>query len=102
MKLRITSLAAAVIVLAACSPKVVPPVSEPAPPPAPPARTNALTPELAEGKTLYENNCIKCHRLYDRREYEAQEWRPILKSMQANAGITDAETEKIYNYLTMN
>lgn len=99
MKSKVLSLAVVATVLFACSPKVAPPVSTPEPPPAPP---KTLAPELAEGKTLYENNCAKCHRLYDRREYNAQEWRPILADMQKKAEITDEQREKIYNYLVMN
>lgn len=99
MKVRMLLLVAAGILVCSCSPKIAPAVTETAPPPPPPAKT--LAPELAEGKSLFENNCAKCHRLYDRREYDAQQWRPILASMQANAGITDAEREKIYNYLVM-
>lgn len=98
MKSKFLFAATVLAIVYSCSPKIVPAVSEPPPPPAPP---KTLSAELAEGKTLYENNCAKCHRLYDRREFDAQQWRPILASMQPNAGITDEQREKIYNYLTM-
>ncbi|MEC4005026.1 cytochrome c [Flavobacterium sp. SUN052] len=61
-----------------------------------------LTPALAEGKGLYENNCAKCHRLYDPAEYTAEKWTGILKWMQPKAKITDEQRTTIYNYLVMN
>jgi cytochrome c5 len=60
-----------------------------------------MTPELAQGKELYDNNCAKCHRLYDAREYSAEEWKPIVTRMQKKAHLDDMQGEKIYNYLTM-
>ncbi len=96
MKSRILSVVVLAATLYACSPKVAP---APSAPPTPP---KALSAELAEGKNLYENNCAKCHKLYDRREFTPEEWQPITLRMQKKAKITDAEREKIYNYLTMN
>ncbi len=96
MKLRILSLAITGILIYSCSPKVVPAVTE-----AKPIVVAALSPELAEGKNLYENNCAKCHKLYNPSDFTKEEWTPILLKMQKNAKIQDAEREKIYNYLTM-
>jgi len=61
-----------------------------------------LTPALAEGKGLYENNCAKCHKLYDPADYTAEKWTGILKWMQPKAKITDEQRTSIYNYLVMN
>jgi len=61
-----------------------------------------LTPALAEGKGLYENNCAKCHKLYDPAEFTAEKWTGILKWMQPKAKITDEQRTSIYNYLVMN
>ena len=83
--------------LFSCAPKVVTPVA----PPVVEAKSDVLSPELAEGKNLYENNCAKCHKLFDRHEYTPQQWMPITLSMQKKAKIQDVEREKIYSYLTM-
>ena len=102
MKLRILSLAVVGVIVYSCSPKVAPAVTvakPPVPPPIPVVAT--LSAELAEGKSLYENNCAKCHKLYDRHEFTAEQWTPITLSMQKKAKIQDAERIKIYNYLTM-
>lgn len=60
-----------------------------------------LTPELAEGKSLYENNCAKCHSLYNASDFNAEQWKPIVLSMQKKASLDDAQGQKIYDYLTM-
>ena len=62
----------------------------------------ALTPELAEGKSLYENNCSSCHKLYQAKDFSAEQWKPIVLRMQKKARLDDAQGQKIYNYLTMN
>lgn len=61
-----------------------------------------LTSVQAEGKTIYENNCAKCHKLYDTKAFSATEWQPILLSMQKKAKLQDADREKIYAYITAN
>lgn len=61
----------------------------------------AITPEtLAEGKSLYGMNCAKCHELFDKTSYTAEEWTPIVLRMQKKARISDEHREKIYAYLT--
>lgn len=60
-----------------------------------------LSPELAEGKSLYENNCAKCHRLYDTKEFSVEEWKPIVARMQRKAHLEDLQAELIYNYVVM-
>ena len=59
-----------------------------------------LTAELAEGRTLFLNNCAKCHDLYSPKDFNAEQWKPIMLDMQKKAKISDSEREKIYAYLT--
>ena len=61
-----------------------------------------MTPELAEGKSLYENNCAQCHNLYDAKDFSAEKWKPIVLRMQKKAHLDDMQGQKIYSYLTMN
>ena len=58
------------------------------------------TETLAEGKNLYGMNCAKCHKLYDSKDFTAEEWTPIVMRMQKKARISDEQREKIYAYLT--
>ncbi len=60
-----------------------------------------LTPELAEGKMLYENNCNKCHELYDTKAFSAEKWKPIVEDMRKKAELSEADGSKIFSYVTM-
>jgi len=93
MKTKLFAMATIGIFIFACSPKV----SQPEAPKTPEA---PLSPELAAGKMLYENNCGKCHKLYEAKDFTAENWTPILASMQKKAKISDEDREKIYAYLT--
>lgn len=105
MKLKITSLALLGILIYSCAPKVAPP-----PPPSTPSQevvkaaetTVAASNDIAEGKELYENNCAKCHKLYDPKDYSDQDWLPILEVMKKKAKISDAQHDKIYAYIISN
>ena len=59
-----------------------------------------LTPELMEGKTLYANSCVKCHKLYDPKEYSQEDWTPILIRMQKKARLDDAQITSISHYIS--
>jgi mono/diheme cytochrome c family protein len=92
MKFKIIALALLGILIYSCSPKVVPQVVE---------VKKEMSPEIAEGKSLYENNCAKCHKLFDTKQFTAEEWTPIVLRMQKKARIDDATRDKIYAYVTM-
>lgn len=90
MKIKLFATATIGLILFSCSPKVAQPVATEAP----------LSPELAAGKMLYENNCGKCHKLYNAKDFSSENWKPILAKMQKKAKISDEDREKIYAYLT--
>ncbi len=99
MKLKIISAALIGLVIYSCSPKIAPQVAE--------ARTEAvadvkptLPPDIAEGKGIFENNCAKCHKLYDPKSYSRQNWIPILYDMQKKAHLSDAEIDKVLAYVS--
>ncbi|MBL0012623.1 MAG: cytochrome c [Flavobacterium sp.] len=58
-----------------------------------------MTAALTEGKDLYDNNCAKCHRLFEASEYKKEEWAPILVEMQQKAHLNDAQMASISNYI---
>ena len=93
MKTKLIAIASVFFLTLACSPKV----SQPEP-----VKTleAPLTPELAEGKLLYETNCAKCHKLFEPTAFTAESWTPIVMRMQKKARISDEDREKIYAYLT--
>lgn len=68
-----------------------------------PVEENTETIALAatyDGRSLYENSCAHCHVLFQPMDHSKESWVPIMKRMQKQARITDAETLAIYNYLT--
>ena len=75
------------------------PVAAIAPTVGPAFKTFASAETLAEGKSLYGMNCAKCHELFDKTSYTAEQWRPIVLEMQKKARISDEHREKIYAYL---
>lgn len=56
--------------------------------------------DYSEGKALYENNCARCHKLYDTKEFSAEDWKPIVERMRKKAKLTEEEGAKIYDYVT--
>ncbi|QOG02015.1 cytochrome c [Flavobacterium sp. MDT1-60] len=58
-----------------------------------------LTPELAAGKNMYENNCTKCHKLYEPKKFTQEEWAPILVKMQKKAHLDDTQMASITSYI---
>ena len=95
MKTKLIAIASVFTLTLACSPKIQLPSEDKLPPPEIP-----MSPELVEGKTLFLNNCSKCHDLYSPKDFNAEQWKPIMLSMQKKAEISDEEREKIYAYLT--
>jgi cytochrome c5 len=92
MKFRLFAVLAVFMLILACSPKIVPTT--------PVFVGTILSPELVEGKGIFENNCANCHDLYAPQDFTAEQWKPILLRMQIEAKISDEEREKVYAYLT--
>jgi len=63
------------------------------------AKVTMLTRELYESKSLYENSCNKCHKLYSPSEFSIDEWPRILHKMQKKAKLDDSQLSGIQNYI---
>lgn len=61
-----------------------------------------FTPELVQGKTIYDAKCGKCHDLPKPSDYSKEKWVPIMNHMAKKAKISDEDRELVYNYVTMN
>lgn len=99
MKSQLFLSALTVILMASCTAKKPAAVSETTVPKET-AKEMVLTPELLEGKSLYENSCVRCHKLYDPKEYSQEEWTPILIRMQKKARLDEAQITSISHYIT--
>lgn len=105
MKYKVLFLAVVAVIIYSCASKSTAPTVAVKSPESTVSATPAptvMTAELAEGKSLYDNNCAKCHRLYDAKDFSAEDWKPIVSRMQKKAHLDDLQGQKIYNYLTMN
>ena len=99
MKAKILILAAVTLLLVSCGTKKSAPVVA-TPTVAETAKAIELTPELAEGKNLYDNSCARCHKLYEPKKFSQEEWKPILTRMQKKAHLDDVQMASISNYIT--
>ena len=91
MKIKFLTVAVISVLIYSCSPKVAVPVAE--------VKNVALTPELAEGKVMYENNCANCHKLFPASKHTKEEWIPVLNNMAKKAKLTEEQKGLVYNYL---
>jgi hypothetical protein len=62
--------------------------------------STATLEELQQGKTLYLNNCVRCHDLYSPDAYTASEWKSIMPGMARNTKMTSTEVTLVTKYVT--
>lgn len=53
---------------------------------------------LAQGKTIYESACKKCHDLPNPTDFNATQWVGIMNSMAPKARLTDEQHQMVYDY----
>ncbi|MCZ2083771.1 MAG: cytochrome C [Flavobacteriales bacterium] len=64
------------------------------------AGTKTITAEyLAQGKTIFDNSCGKCHDLPNPADHNAQDWVGIMNSMAPKAHLNDAQHQMVYDYI---
>lgn len=54
---------------------------------------------LASGKTLYLNNCAKCHKLKDEQNYTIDKWDKILDRMIPKAKLSEEDGKLVRAYV---
>lgn len=55
--------------------------------------------EIAEGSSLYDNNCAKCHDLPEIPRYSKEKWQKIVPSMAREAKLDNLQESKIMAYV---
>lgn len=100
MKAKMLTLTAVTLLLVSCGTQKIASAAPTTPAVTETIKTTELTPELAEGKNLYDNNCAKCHKLYEPKKFSKEEWKPILTRMQKKAHLDDNQIASVSNYIT--
>jgi hypothetical protein len=62
--------------------------------------TNATLAELQQGRTLYINNCGRCHGLPSPDDYSVAAWKSIVPNMAQNTAMTSNEISLVTKYVT--
>lgn len=65
-------------------------------------KANFSDEQLVQGRTLYENNCAKCHKLKDPASRNPEEWNNVLKKMIPKAKLTYEDGRLVRAYLVAN
>lgn len=94
LKSKILAIAVLGMLIYSCSPKVAAPVAE--------VKKIELTPELAEGKMVFEKDCTKCHGMPEFTRHTKEQWVPVVDRMAKKAKITDEQKTLVYNYIVAN
>lgn len=62
----------------------------------------SLAPPRTAAEALYRKRCGNCHELYAPHEHSSADWRRVMTQMSTNAGLSDAQTAELLEYLTAN
>jgi mono/diheme cytochrome c family protein len=57
---------------------------------------------VTQGKTVFTNNCGKCHGLKNTADYTPERWQNILKSMIPKAKLNDVQAQQVTAYVLDN
>lgn len=89
MKKIITISSFIILILTSCTPKVAV-TSEP-------IKISENT--LAQGKTIFENACKRCHDLPDPEAHTSVQWVGIMNSMAPKAKLNEEQHQWVYDYV---
>ena len=56
--------------------------------------------DLQHGRTLYINNCGRCHGLYSPDNFSSTQWKSIISSMAPNTGLSASDILLVTKYVT--
>lgn len=55
--------------------------------------------EIAQGKTIFENACKRCHDLPEPTKYTSVQWVGIMNSMAPKARLNEEQHRWVYDYV---
>ena len=63
------------------------------------AKKNYSATQLEQGKTIWQNSCHKCHKLYEPASHSVSKWNSVLPRMTKRAHLDDADAGMVRAYL---
>lgn len=64
-----------------------------------PKSVTSTAEQIAQGKTIYENACKRCHDLPEPTQYTSVQWVGIMNSMAPKAKLNDEQHQWVYDYV---
>jgi mono/diheme cytochrome c family protein len=61
---------------------------------------NATLDELQQGRSLYINNCGRCHALVSPDNYNPTQWKTILSSMAPRTNMSTSQVQLVTKYVS--
>ena len=61
---------------------------------------NATLDELNQGRTLYIDNCNRCHSLYTPESFSSSQWKSVMNQMAPKTRLTTSEVTLVTKYVT--
>jgi cytochrome c2 len=91
MKKLIAVASFAAVLLGSCTPKASTATA--------PTVATSTAEQIAQGKTIFENSCGRCHELPDPTSHTSVQWVGIMNSMAPKAKLTDEQHQWVYDYI---
>lgn len=80
------------VLLTSCTPKVSTAASATGP-------AVSTAEQIAQGKTIFENSCGRCHKLPDPTAHSSVQWVGIMNTMAPKAKLNDEQHQWVYDYV---
>jgi cytochrome c5 len=93
MKKLIAAASFTAILLVSCTPKATTSAAAAA------GTSTSTAEQIAQGKTIFENSCGRCHKLPDPASHNPVQWVGIMNSMAPKAKLTDEQHQWVYDYI---
>ena len=61
---------------------------------------NATYDELTQGRSLYIDNCARCHSLYTPESFSSNQWKSIISQMGPKTRMSAAEISLVSKYVS--
>jgi len=95
----IVALGVFVVFMANCSPKSAKTIATEPVPTAEQMKAKYSEEQLAQGKTIWQNSCNRCHKLFEASSRTHEKWDRVLKRMIPKAKLTAEDGALVRAYL---